>query len=530
MNNLTQREKVLIYVIIGTLPVVLLYFGFNWFMGQLKAKSVKLDQVSRQLADIDARSEQAIEKTLLKNQLKQRSLSSQENVAQGEYREWLRQLVEEDIKFKGAPKVTWRVTTDFKSEFGKKNVIYKQLNFQLDCQGTYGQLVELLYKFYEKNYIHKITRLDLNLVKGKRVEGKVTFDRNKFNVKAQIQVLSLVDADEARSPIAVENIKLFYQDAETGEFISSLEDYNAIVMKRNLFGFPNNPPDFGSRKKTFDFEEGDRVSLRLSADDEDDDDLEYMLTSTDGKVNSDQIDQSRPGSFKLDIEKLGSYEFKAMVTDKANYPKSDDMLVVVNIEEKEPEPPKKDPDPPAPKFDPLKFTFLEAIVQNFAGQPICWINVRPLGTLHKVAAGAEFEVGKREVKVVKINRRDVIISIDGDQYLFSVNDSLGQPKGDRIASSEPKEAKSDDDVDAGNDSKTLDVNTENPNASKDTPGAQPGEKPSEDKSVKAETSDDSKDQTASSDSGKDDSATEDAAGKTATTAEKSSQPGEGESK
>ena len=47
MNNLTQREKVLIYVIIGTLPVVMLYFGFNWFMGQLKAKSVKLDQVSR---------------------------------------------------------------------------------------------------------------------------------------------------------------------------------------------------------------------------------------------------------------------------------------------------------------------------------------------------------------------------------------------------------------------------------------------------------------------------------------------------
>lgn len=469
MNNLTQREKVLIYLILGTLPVLLIFFGFNWFMGQLKKKSLELDAVSRQLADIELRADLAMIKTDLKNQFRQRSLSSNENVAQGEYREWLRNLVETEVKFSGTPKVTSRGNVQYKSSFGQKNVIYTQLGFQLDCQGSYKQIVEFLYRFYEKNYIHRITRLDLSLVKGKRVEGKVTFDRNRFNVNAQIQVLSLVDADPIRSPIGVENTKLFFQSEFQDKIISELEDYKAVVLRRNLFGFPNNAPDFGSRKKEFDFEEGDRVSIRLSADDEDDDDLEYMLESTDGKVTSDKIDQSRSGSFRLDIEKLGTYEFKAKVVDKNYYPKTDEMLVVVNIEEKKREE-KKEPDPPPPpRFDPLKFTFLEAIVRNFEGTPICWINVRPYGKLHKVSAGAKFDVGRKEIEVIQINRRDAVISIDGDHYKFAVNDALGDPQGKALLTAK-KEKREDDKQDPPEDGakeserKTIDVNAPNPNA------------------------------------------------------------------
>ena len=219
MNNLTQREKVLIWMILGIVPLFAIFFGFNWFMGKLSEKSMQLNAKTKQLNEIQLRSDLAMYKTDIKNQLKQRSLAARENVAQGEYREWLRNLVENELKFKGTPKVTAKTNIDVKSDFGDKDVIYKQLSFQLDCQGTYKQIVELLYKFYEKNYIHRITKLDLNLATGKRVEGKVTYDRGKFNIKAQIQVLSLVDADDVRSPIAIENTKLFYQDRSKDELI-----------------------------------------------------------------------------------------------------------------------------------------------------------------------------------------------------------------------------------------------------------------------------------------------------------------------
>lgn len=438
MNNLTQREKVLVYLIIGILPVLLAFFGFNWFMGQLKAKTLELDAVSRQLSDIELRADLAMEKTQLKNQLKQRSLAANENVAQGEYREWLRTLVEDEIKFSGPPKVTARGNVDYKSDFGNKDVIYTQLTFQLDCMGSYSQIVEFLYRFYEKNYIQRITQLDLSLVKAKRVEGKVTYDRNLFKIKADIQVLSLVDADEVRAPLAVENRKLFYQSENQNRLISELEDYEGIILRRNLFGFPNNPPDFGSRKKEFDFEQGDRISLRLTADDIDEDELEFALVNTDGKVPSDRIEQYRDGSFRLDIEELGSYEFKATVVDKNYYPKSDEMAVVVNIEEKKPEPKPEVRPEPKPKFDPLKYTFLEAIVQDFEGTPLCWINIRPYGKMHKVTAGESFAVGKQNIQVVEIDRRTAVISIDGDHYRFEVNDALGDPQGDKLASSSPE--------------------------------------------------------------------------------------------
>lgn len=475
MNNLTQREKVLAYIVIGTLPVVALFFGFNWFLGQLKKKSIELNSVRRQLADIDLRAEEAAQKADIKNQLRQRSLDAQINVAQGEYREWLRSLVEDDLKFTGTPKVTARGNVDFKSDYGqKKNVIYRQLSYQLECQGSYKQVLELLYRFYEKNYIHRIQRLDLNLVAGKRVEGKVTYDRNRFSIKAQIQVLSLVDADDIRSPIGVENTKTFYRDLDQDRWVYELPDYQSIVLRRNLFGFPNNGPEFGSRKKEFDFEEGDRISIRLTADDEDDDDLEFELTNTDGKVPSDKIEQSRTGSFQIDIDQVGSYEFKARVVDKNYYPKSDEMLVVVNVEKKKEEK-KTTPPPPKPKFDPLKFTMLEAIVQNYEGQPVCWINVRPFGQMHKVKQGDEFNVGESTVRVVQINRRNAIISVDGKHYLFGVNDSLGKPAGKLLAQDEASDTEEPPTVsgDKGNGDdkhqpRTIDVNT--PSGKSETDG------------------------------------------------------------
>ncbi|MEC9092555.1 MAG: hypothetical protein VX438_07620, partial [Planctomycetota bacterium] len=443
MNNLTQREKVLIYSILGILPLVLLFFGFNWFMGQLKTKSNELQAVSQQLADIELRAEIAQEKTLLQNQFKQRSLSSQVNVAQGEYREWLRNLVENELKFKGTPQVKSRGNVSFKSDFGDKPEIFQQLSFQLDCTGSYQQIVDLLYRFYEKNYIHRITRLDLNLNRSKREGGKVTYDRSSFMVKIQIQVLSLVDADEERTSIAVDNTKLFFKDPGQEKHIHQLEDYYAVILRRNLFGFPNNAPDFGSRKKEFDFEEGDRISVRLSADDEDDDSLQYVLQSTDGKVTKDLIESSRAGSFKIDIRELGQYKFLARVTDENYYPKTDEMQVVVNIDKKPPPKPRVEV-PRPPKFDALKFTTLEAIVSNFDGIPVCWINVRPYGKMHKVSQGAEFSVGQDDIKIIKINRRNAVIAINGDQHSFEVNQTLGQSTRTNRGSERNQNPKDDD--------------------------------------------------------------------------------------
>jgi hypothetical protein len=428
MNNLSSREKTLAFIVAGIVPVVVLFFGFTYFIGQKNKKSQELTNVTQQLSDIQFREDQAELKRFAQNQFKQRSLASDVSIAKSEYREWLQGLVEKKIGFDGPPKVTYTAAVPYKSDFGQNKELYTKLNFQLDCSGSYKQIVDFLYQFYEKNYLHRITRLDFYIPRGKKSDGKTTADRDRFAVKVLIEVLSLVDADEERKSILVENKKLFYRPMKQDVNCSELEDYYQLVLRRNLFGFPNNAPSFGSRKKEFEFEEGDRISVRLSADDKDEDDLDFTLTSVDQQVASNQIEKSRGGTFRLDIDEIGEYEFKAKVIDKDYYPKSDEMTVVVVIGEKKKVVKKEDPPAPAPKFDPLKFTTLEAIVQNFSGDPLCWIYIRPLDKMYKVGIGEEFEIGRSLGKIISINRRNAVIEVNGDQYRFEVNDFLGSPQ------------------------------------------------------------------------------------------------------
>lgn len=465
MNNLSDREKYLVYAIIGILPVVVLYFGFTYFMGELTKRKATLRSATEKLNKMQNDANYATILVGVKNDLRQRSLAAGKTAANNEYRDWLVGLVENELKFAGTPNVKPKATIPIKSDVGNRELLYNQLNFQLDCVGNYKQIVDLLYKFYEKNYIHRIERLTMNLARKKGSDGQLTFDRGRFNVQLQIQVLSLVDADEERTPEAVENIKLFYDSKESEKHLSELDDYYATILRRNLFGFPNNAPDFGSREKDFEFEEGEKVSIRLSADDEDDDDMEFSLVSVDGKVKSDQIEAASSGRFKLDISELGEYKFKARVTDKNYYPKSDEMSVVVIIEKKEEEKkpePKKDP----PKFDHTKFTVIYAVNSNIRGERFCGIEVRTLGKDYKLQIGDEFKVGDVEAKIIDINSRHAVIEMDGKRYAYAAGDILGAPEGDEIAFAAPQKPSSDADEDSGKaetesaDTEVSDVSTE----------------------------------------------------------------------
>lgn len=469
MKNLSDREKYLLYAIIGILPIVVLYFGFTYFMGEMTKRKANLRAVTEKLDKMQNDANYATILVGVKNGLRQRSLAAGKTSANNEYRDWLVDLVENELKFDGSPNVKPKAMIPIKSDVGDRALLYNQLNFQLDCVGNYKQIVDLLYKFYEKNYIHRIERLNLNLLRKKGEDGQLTYDRTRFAVQLQIQVLSLVDADEERTPEAVENIKLFYDAKESEKHLSELDDYYATILRRNLFGFPNNAPDFGSREKDFEFEEGEKkVSIRLTADDEDDDEMEFSLVSVDKKVKSDQIEAASGGRFKLDISELGEYKFKARVTDKNYYPKSDEMSVIVVIVKKEEEK-KSEPKKKTPKFDHTKFTVIYAVNSNIRGERFCGIEVRTLGKDYKLQIGDEFKVGDVEAKIIDINSRHAVIEMDGKRYAYAAGDILGDPEGDEIAFAAPQKPSSDTDKDSGKaDTESSDTEVSDVSSDKDS--------------------------------------------------------------
>lgn len=89
-----------------------------------------------------------------------------------------------------------------------------------------------------------------------------------------------------------------------------------------------------------------------------------------------------------------------------------------------PPPPRQEaPKLEPPRFDPSKYAYLTAIV-GVDNEPEAWLIIRTTGKRLKLREGGTFEVGEYRGKVLRINRRDAEVEIDGEKWLFPIGDNL----------------------------------------------------------------------------------------------------------
>jgi hypothetical protein len=89
-----------------------------------------------------------------------------------------------------------------------------------------------------------------------------------------------------------------------------------------------------------------------------------------------------------------------------------------------PPPPQSEEKPsPPPPIDPSKYAFLTAIVQS-GGTPEAWLLERITGKRWQLHQGDTFEVGDLKGKVLRIERHEVEIEVDGQRSTFPLGDSL----------------------------------------------------------------------------------------------------------
>jgi hypothetical protein len=76
-------------------------------------------------------------------------------------------------------------------------------------------------------------------------------------------------------------------------------------------------------------------------------------------------------------------------------------------------------------FDPTEHAFLTAITR-VDGEPQAWFQLRDVDKTFKLTAGAEFQVGRTSVRLLRIERGDVLLEAKGEFWLMAVGENVAQ--------------------------------------------------------------------------------------------------------
>src|SRR5439155_5029664 len=106
--------------------------------------------------------------------------------------------------------------------------LFVQTTFSVDAQGTLPQVVDFLYAFYSVDWLHRITKLNLQPIRN---------DPKLLDVSITVEAISLRKAKDAEEMERRPSDRLKFGD---------WNDYQEFIVGRNIFGPPNHAPQIAS--------------------------------------------------------------------------------------------------------------------------------------------------------------------------------------------------------------------------------------------------------------------------------------------
>jgi len=393
---MNRREKMLAIIVGALLLLMVGYFVVSQVSGALdyrrRQNSELLGRVQR-LSQTVQRGQQA-DRRLRK--LESRSLPRDRDVAGSLYRSWLLDTVQRVGLVD--PKVS---ATSGLSHGG----VYDRLPFTVSGEANIEQLVELLHSFYSVNDLHQIRRLHI----------KPADDPRVLELSMTIEALVLPGSVREGAVANVPGEPLKY-----GELLQ----YEDMIVRRNIFGPPNKPPELSSVPGEKRVELGRSVTFTARARDPDERDrVRFRLG--DGAPPDASIGETS-GEFRWTPEELGEYEVTIHVSDDGMPNKSDSDTFKIVVVEPAPPPPEPVASVERPKltFDDAKHTYVSGITSNARGQWELWLTVRTTGQVLRLKQGDRISVGSVQGVVSRISERDVVVETDERKLLVSKGENL----------------------------------------------------------------------------------------------------------
>ncbi|MEZ6134054.1 MAG: hypothetical protein R3C53_03990 [Pirellulaceae bacterium] len=323
------------------------------------------------------------------NKLKAKSLPADEELLATQYSQWLLQLGKES----GLRELA---VNPLSSEQGGS---YKAFKFSLTGKCSEEQVIDLLGKFYDKDYLHTIEKL--SLLPNPNAAGEV-------NVTLDAKALKLNGAGSNQPP----------SKESSGRLAMQIDEYKQKIMNRNLFSPPNQAPSLAT-SRTQEIPRGQPWRLKLEGKDPENHRVEFELVSTElppGMKFSRQ-------EFSWSPSENGEYEVTVRAKDNGWPSQTSEEKLTFKVV-----------DPPVvakvekpPEFDKATQAFVTAIMGGRGGSE-GWLRSRIDGETIHLKEGEEFEVGSIKAKVLSVNINEDFVELetDGKRWTIGMDTSLAE--------------------------------------------------------------------------------------------------------
>lgn len=387
---MTKRERYLAIAVAGVVGLFVVQYGINSIRSSLQAKQDAVDVARSDAEDMEKILTTGKLAARKLEQLTPKSLPTNHEALVNQYRNWLFELGETS----GLNEIN--VSTPRSSS---TTVAYSSYDFTLSGLARKDRVIELLAKYFDRDYLHSITNLNLNQ----------TRSRDELRIVLDSRVLALNNASPKQPP-SLES---------SGRLAMSVEEYQAVILGRNPFSPPNEPPRFASSRR-HEVPRGDRWSLDLEANDPENHEIEFEVVSP--KLPEGLTFEG--GAFSWVPEENGEYEFKVRAKDRGWPSKATEDTFVISVVD----PPREEPKVEQPKFDVASQAFVSALLRGRRG-PEVWIRSRTDGETLQLSEGAGFELGSVKAKVVGIHLDSDYVELeseDGSRWTIGMNTSLAE--------------------------------------------------------------------------------------------------------
>ncbi|MEL7498098.1 MAG: hypothetical protein AAFN77_10840 [Planctomycetota bacterium] len=393
-ENLTDREKKLLYGTLMLAPIALVFVAVFWFTSSYNQNDEELFALEKSIAAEKDKELSGFKANRRRNFYNSKSLPPSVVSATNEYGAWLKLLLEEQgleiSSYKPLDAGTIRVSAR-DPEIGRRK------SFSIQAKGNLAELNSFMKEFYSVDLLHRIN--SLKVIPKTEGTGSKKVRTGELSLIMTIETVSLAQADNRDN----------FTDAKRA-LVRNGEDYDSL-LRRNIFGPANNKPTLSVRSTTVTT--GNPAIVNITAKDTDEkDDLTFELleSSIEGIKLETTNSPSRRTKFTVPSQEPGKYEFKVKVFDNGYPPKESIEVASVTFR---PKPAKKvetavkPVEPPKPKFKHATQTRVTGIVRNRDGNWIAFVTVRTTDDRYRLKLGDTFELDELKWEVTAIKSDEV---------------------------------------------------------------------------------------------------------------------------
>ncbi len=276
--------------------------------------------------------------------------------------------------------------------------VYRRYAFSLSGSGTIENLSKLLFSFYEKDYLHRITSLRITPVPNVPYQLNLTMGGD---------VLSLdVASSKQASP-----------DWISPRITKSQEEYTKALTLRNIFSPANHPPTWPATVTEQAFK-GNRFSYKPSAKDVDEgQSLRYEIM---GKAPEGMKISSDGAEVEWSPTELGKVDVELLVYDSGIPEGWSTQKLTIDVVDP---PPPAAPPKPTPKYDVAAQAEVSGFIADRNG-PEAWIRSKLEGKTLYLKIGDKLSLGSVEGTVVSIGANYMEVETEGKRWTVGMDESL----------------------------------------------------------------------------------------------------------